>query len=900
MRDDVLKIIANASDITNAIVLTHNIDFVFIQSVVLPTLRKCGHPALTVLADHACASESFAHQERIITSLGTRYRVIPVAMHPSFRFHPKAIFLSGQKKATLLVGSGNLTFGGWRENGEIWIHYDSANDGTQPLAAFRNYLRYLLDYIPSKEALEAQLVEAFDPKTREWAKELSEPENLLWKGQDRIPLIEKIGSYIGNDDIEKLYVCTPYFDEEAEALLKIAGKLKAPKINVLVQSRETNLTAEAASKLGKEFNLQGVSFFHTEADDDDGSKNHRREVRLHAKFIAVQRKNKVTVFAGSANCSKAALTIPGHKGNAELVFVTTVELPEFERLFINELENTGAPPDLPAKLEYTSAEDSCKQCIRIRSASMNLGDVRIDYEIDQRTNLTHAEIDGFVVTFVKKSDGSVEIKTTNKSHRVVLVGKCGSEEIRSSVHWIDNEAELAASARIRSLSNAIYQGVSGDNWNIGAWTGVLAELNKHIAYMPPNIARSISRNTPGDDSETKEYTREDVFSDSYCFSLGSSSLGHYYSGSGRIDSLRALLLRWYGVHLHDETDGERPKDEEPPENDPDRPEDDRPEKFPERPAEKQDPPTDKEKRTAIRIIEKIVENFSNPDNLEHRPPELLAADLKIMSALFRSGSEEGWFDNQEFFNSTLKIWLPLFFDTVESNTSGWIEYRYLTATDKKIFIGKFGSIELIAALGAWILSTTDKVESPEHALFHLSSALSVARLPWLWHSGSTTDIAREIEAVLKVTTPSADIDWHKVEAKWKKLVRRGEALYRLESLLKDKSVADCRSIVKQSEVVPGELLWQGSIGFCIAKSRCSRRTDKKENCKVLVLGQKETEKKFSGNYLIPVSGLLESVVSGKDFHSTKVKPVLMEMVEEIRIAYAGIFGDKIETNLFRV
>ena len=42
MRSDVLDVISSARDVTNAIVLTHNIDFVFVQTVVLSAFRRCG------------------------------------------------------------------------------------------------------------------------------------------------------------------------------------------------------------------------------------------------------------------------------------------------------------------------------------------------------------------------------------------------------------------------------------------------------------------------------------------------------------------------------------------------------------------------------------------------------------------------------------------------------------------------------------------------------------------------------------------------------------------------------------------------------------------------------------------------------------------------------------------
>src|SRR6266700_3257545 len=116
MRHDILRSIRESKDITCAIILTHNIDFAFIQAIVLPALRKCGSPAVTVFADATCSKQSYEIQHRILSGLGSRYRVVAVPMLSGFRFHPKAVLLSSPEQATLFIGSGNLTFGGWREN----------------------------------------------------------------------------------------------------------------------------------------------------------------------------------------------------------------------------------------------------------------------------------------------------------------------------------------------------------------------------------------------------------------------------------------------------------------------------------------------------------------------------------------------------------------------------------------------------------------------------------------------------------------------------------------------------------------------------------------------------------------------------------------------------------------
>jgi hypothetical protein len=168
MRSDLLKAIGAAKDITNAVVLTHNIDFVFLQTVAFAAFRKCGHPTITVFADAQCAAESFAHQAPVLGGLGVRYRVVPVAMSPGFRFHPKAVLLSGEKDATLFVGSGNLTFGGWRENAEVWTRFDAVADGPAAFVEFRRYVESVIERVPLGDAIVDELSEAFDATTRRW------------------------------------------------------------------------------------------------------------------------------------------------------------------------------------------------------------------------------------------------------------------------------------------------------------------------------------------------------------------------------------------------------------------------------------------------------------------------------------------------------------------------------------------------------------------------------------------------------------------------------------------------------------------------------------------------------------------------------------------------------------
>ena len=74
MRQNLIDLIKSEKELSSAIILTHNIDFVFLQLVVLPALKAANHPKLTVFADAACAADTFESQAQLIGGIGVNYQ----------------------------------------------------------------------------------------------------------------------------------------------------------------------------------------------------------------------------------------------------------------------------------------------------------------------------------------------------------------------------------------------------------------------------------------------------------------------------------------------------------------------------------------------------------------------------------------------------------------------------------------------------------------------------------------------------------------------------------------------------------------------------------------------------------------------------------------------------------
>ncbi len=893
MREDVLKIIRSAKDVTNAVILSHNIDFVFVQSVVIPALRKCGSPKLTIFADADSAAQTYQYQAPVLSNLGLRYRVVPVAMKTGFRFHPKAVLLSGPTAATLLIGSGNLTFGGWRENGEIWCRYDSEADGTGVFAAFYAYMREIVELCAQpRETIATEIGEAFDANTRTWAADMAPPERLLSRCGRGGSMLAQMKAVLGSGRAEHLYVCAPYFDEKAEVLQALAQELGPASTTVLVQSKHTNLLAGAATGLGSQFSLKAATFEHKEKAGSSGEE-HTREGFLHAKFYGVLHGDEVTVFAGSGNCSRAALTISGSAGNAELMTHATYPRAEFEAGFMDELMVGDEAPELLAEpVELPPAHEG-QGFIRIRAARMELGHIRVAYQADPDTKMSAAVVDDTPIEPADSGDGWGTFRTSHQPRIIVLVGRHGDTELSSSPHWIDNEYALRTSATGRSLAESIHSRVRGGAWGIGAWTDVLSELYRHIQYMPKTNSYRLPDDSGSDDGNNgpAEFEWGDVFADSYGLPVGSGFMASFSTGlEGRVGSLRSMLLRWYGiVQPEPEVDvgvgDEAIQPGTATENGDNGEDTDKVTALPKAiPQPKLPPASDRERKRALKLVAQVASRLAEPDFLSERQPEPLAADLKVAAVLLRAGLADEWLTEQEFFDATLTIWLPLFFNAAGKESTGWLEQRYLTAPDREQFAERIRSVELAAALGCWALSTQAKATSPEHARFDLASALGVARLPWLWQTGGNEQIAKEIAEVFAHTSPAEGLDWRSIKHRWLTLIRRGYALNRLQKAIASVDVAELRDRIHQSKVAPGELLWQAPYGFCVAKRDCDRAAGQKGE--ILILQRNDVTKLFMGPFLMPVAGLLEEGVLGDDVMPAKARKELQAMVEELRVGLA--------------
>jgi len=868
MRSDILKTIGKAKKISNLIILTHNIDFVFFQTVVLRRLKKCGNPVITIFADADCAKESYANQKPVIYGLGRRYRVVPVAMDHGFRFHPKAIFCSEEEKASLFVGSGNLTFGGWRENAEVWNNFNSETDGTAVFSAFKEYLGSLLNRLSNVNNIARELTEAFDPTTKIWAHDMAPSSGLIGKILNEKPIIEQIQDHLENTVYDRLIIQSPFFDENGIALNELANRFRISEIHLLAQNNYTELTSKIINNLPAKADVKNVTFCH---NIEDGT----RKANLHGKFYAFIAGNSVTVFSGSANCSRAALTADGRRGNGELLSVIHMSLAEFTQEVYNELEEVNSE-FLPfvEKKEEESPKKQENKIARILSIQFDFNRLDVSFQVTTGYKVIGCMLDGekYMVE-PRESVLSITIAQPPTDIGLIVLDKAGDQNITKEVAWIDFEEVLGTTAKKRAFADLVSSANWESSFDTELWQQLAKAFKEHLDYNPASSGydRGDSSTKDREGDQEMVFDHSDIFINTY-----EPSSCRIIPTIGRTVSIKQLLLQYLGLQYDTADDDE----------DVDMTQEELAERITETEIAESDrknvfslsPDIDIDEKTrkkVISLVKRMISTITNGKFIEQRPFRYLASDIKILALLLKIALQKAWMTKEEYFDTTNKVWVALFFPREDDNTT-WLTEKLEQAAENRdnLILPELGSSLLV-----WRSAINDE-QTLKYLRFHVSAIQVAARHPWLFSNKHADIIKNEIE---KIIAPFAASESEREIAKlnaqnaWKEMVEVGFAFRAFEDQLQGKTIADFRERIGSITVPPGELLWQTRT-YGINKYKFDRK-NVSSDVACLAIREGADEMKVKAGYTVPVTMLLTDELVSID---SKRKEILLRFLNDIQ------------------
>jgi len=288
----------------SAIFTTFSLNLYYLEQQVLPLLGNKGIHYVSILADSKMLSSQLEHYAQLSQQRKRNYAIHGIPS--SGAFHPKLIFLAGSETILLLLGSGNLTSSGHGKNLEVWnplyitniddekygfviqawkylkeLHADLGDSANNKIKSIEENC-FLLSNVSKEEAVSVY--------------ELDKHSKISFHANyANNPLFKQVSETIGNDNIERITIMSPYHDAKGKFIQELNSRYEPKEINILVQVDFGALPHKMQTQ-------KNVRFFEwTRAMQEK-----HPQAYFHAKNIVFESKKNNYLVSGSANASIAA------------------------------------------------------------------------------------------------------------------------------------------------------------------------------------------------------------------------------------------------------------------------------------------------------------------------------------------------------------------------------------------------------------------------------------------------------------------------------------------------------------------------------------------------------------------------------------------------------------------
>jgi len=285
-----------------AVFTTYALSLAFFEAVILDRLVRGGARQATIFADPEGIRAAL--QEQGARGTGRDYELEALACTTG-AFHAKVSSFVSDDDCHLLVGSGNLTFGGWGGNLELFVHLHPsfAADAFHDAANFFEYLS-IADSVRMRRS---DGLEPLVAALRRAAANGKQNGNVRMLNSLEGPIADQIGAIADElGGARRLTLASPFFDLKGIGINWLTTRLGLDTCHVHVHDEVVH--GQAGLRWPFEADVEAVVIEELLGGDLR---------RLHAKCFEIMCRKGRLIVAGSANATQAALV----KGNIETVVV---------------------------------------------------------------------------------------------------------------------------------------------------------------------------------------------------------------------------------------------------------------------------------------------------------------------------------------------------------------------------------------------------------------------------------------------------------------------------------------------------------------------------------------------------------------------------------------------------
>jgi hypothetical protein len=269
-----------------ALFTTFALSLSFFESILLRSLRQVGCQEVWVVSDLQGYRASL--MERRSNAVGQDYRLIPMRLGNGV-FHPKCIYLSGPDEDALIVGSGNLTFGGFGRNLEV-LEAFSSKQTPWLFSDFADFLA-LTKARTDLQCPDLSWCSKFETRARSVGTSSTEPQQISLLHSAKVPVIDQLVQTLIAED--EMTVMSPFYDVDGFSIREVAKRLGCKTINVAVPPKTGafNFPFDAAKAWKQQIDPVWV-------EEHDSARP------VHAKWFEFKDSTRSSVMSGSVNATR--------------------------------------------------------------------------------------------------------------------------------------------------------------------------------------------------------------------------------------------------------------------------------------------------------------------------------------------------------------------------------------------------------------------------------------------------------------------------------------------------------------------------------------------------------------------------------------------------------------------